>query len=136
MAEKLRTDISVNSGLTGETRVSVALEKLIPRKKINIKSLDTSSEIKYPITNQDKNALWLQKYQCLSPHLPLFPSGFKALRNKSNYDNPETTDTSRTDKDDTSHTNQDDSIENVKYMKNINDDEKYKEDNSQHQDGN
>ena len=39
---KLRTDLSVNSGLTGETRASVTPEKLIPRKKRNIKSLDTS----------------------------------------------------------------------------------------------
>ena len=35
-----------------------------------------------------------------------------------------------------SRTNQDDSIENVKDMKNENEDEKYKEYNSQHQDGN
>ena len=36
----------------------------------------------------------------------------------------------------TSYTNPDYSIENLKYMKNTNDDEKYKEDNSKHQDGN
>ena len=88
---------------------------------------------KDPIPNKDKNNLDLQKYQSLPPHVPPFTHGFKSLRNESNDDNPETTDTSRTDKDDTSCTNQDDYIENVKSMKNTNDDEKYKEDNAQHQ---
>ena len=37
VVEKLRTDISVNPGLTGETRASVTPGKCIPRKKINIK---------------------------------------------------------------------------------------------------
>ena len=60
----------------------------------------------------------------------------KSLRNEENYDNPETADTSRTDKYDTSHTNRDDFIESVKYIKNSNYDEEYKEDNSQYQDGN
>ena len=55
--------------------------------------------------------------------MPPFPSGFKSLRNEANDDNPETTDTSGTDKDDTSCTNRDGSIENVKAMKNTNDDE-------------
>ena len=53
-----------------------------------------------------------------------------------NNDNTETIDTSRTDKYDMSHTNQYDSIENVKSTKNTNDDDKYKEQNSQHLDGN
>ena len=64
-----------------------------------------------PIPNQDKNNLGLQKYQWLPPQVPPFYPGFKSLRNKANYDNPETKDTSRTDKDDTSRTNWDDSIE-------------------------
>ena len=51
--EKLRTDLSVNSGLTGETRASVTPENLIPRKKINIESLATSPPRKDTITNQD-----------------------------------------------------------------------------------
>ena len=84
---------------------------------------------KYPIPNQDKNTLWLQKYHCLPSHIPWFYSGIKSLRNKANDYNPETTDTSRTDKDDTSHTNQDDYIENVKATKNTNDYGKYKYDN-------
>ena len=52
---------------------------------------------------------------------------FKKL---GNDDNPKTTDTSNTDKYETSHTNWDDYIENVKDMKNTNDDDKYKEDTS------
>ena len=91
---------------------------------------------KDPIPNQNKNTLGIQRDQCLPPHLPPFPPGFKSLRNEENYDYNETKDTSSTDKDDTSRTNQDDSIENLKSMKNTNDDEKYKEENSQHQDGN
>ena len=65
----------------------------------------------------------------------IFP-GMKPLRNEKNDDDPETTDTSHTDKDDTSHNNRDDSIENIKEMKNTNDDDKYKENTSKHQDGN
>ena len=76
------------------------------------------------------------KDQCLPPQLTPFPPGFKSLRNKANYDNPETIDTSRKDKYDTSRTNQDDSIENMKAMKNTNNDDEYKEDYLQHQDGN
>ena len=87
--EKLRTDPSVNSGLTGETRASLTLEKRIPRKKINIKSLAMYPQRKYPIPNQDKNTLGLQKYKCLPPQVPPFSSGFKSLRNDANDDNPE-----------------------------------------------
>ena len=78
---------------------------------------------KYPIPNQDKNTLGLQKYQCLPSHVPPFSSEFKSLRNKENDDDTETTDTSHTDKDDTSRTNRDDSIENVKATKKTNDDD-------------
>ena len=105
MADKLRTDLSVNSGLAGETRASVTPEKLIPRKKRNLKSLATLPPRKVPIINQDKNTLGLQKHQFLPTHVPPFPPGFKPSGNKSNDDDPETTDTSRTDKDDTSRTN-------------------------------
>ena len=62
--------------------------------------------------------------------------GMKPLINEENYDDPETTDTSHADKDDTSNTNWDDSTENLKDMKNTNDDDKYKEDTSKYQDGN
>ena len=110
VVDKIWTYLSVNSGLTGETRASLTPEKHIPRKKRSIKSLATSPPRKYPIPNQDKNSLGLQKYQCLPPHVHPFPLGFKSFRNKANDDNPETTDTSRTDKDDTSRTNRDDSI--------------------------
>ena len=77
-----------------------------------------SPPIKYPIPNQDKNTLGLQKYQFLKSNVPPIPSGFKSLRNEANDDNPETTDTSRTDKDDTSRTNWDDSIEKFNAIKN------------------
>ena len=46
------TDISVNYGLTGETREIVTPGKRIPRKKINIKSLATSPPRKDPIPNK------------------------------------------------------------------------------------
>ena len=62
VVEKISTDLSNNSGLTGETRVIVMPEKWIPRKKINIKSLAMSPPIKGPIPNQDKNNLGIQKY--------------------------------------------------------------------------
>ena len=87
-----------------------------------------SPQGKDPIPNQDKNTLRLQKDQCLlPPHTPSFYSGFKSFRKKANDDNPVTKDILCTDKDDTSRTNRDDSFENVKAMKNINDDDKYKE---------
>ena len=73
---------------------------------------------KDPIPNHDKNTLGIKKHQFLTSHVSPFYYRFKSLRNEANDDNPETTDTSRTDKDDMSHTNQDDSIENLKAMKN------------------
>ena len=103
--DNLRTDLSVNSGLTRETRASVTPEKLVPKKKRNKKSLAMSPPRKDIIPNQNKYTLGLPKYQFLQSHIPPFSSGFKLLRNKANDDNPETTDTSRTDKDDTSRTN-------------------------------
>ena len=60
---------------------------------------------KDPIPNQDKNHLGIQKDKWLPPHFSPFPPGFKSLRNKANDDDPETTDTSCTDKDDTPCTN-------------------------------
>ena len=63
-----------------------------------------------PIPHQDKNTLGIKKYQCLPPHAPLFPPGFISLRNEANDDNPETKDTSHTDKYDTSLTDQDNSM--------------------------
>ena len=84
-----------------------------------------SPQRKDPIPNQDKNTLRLRKYQHLQSQVPPFSSGFKSSRNKANDNNPETTDTSCTDKYDMSQTNQDDYIETVKSMKK-NDDDKYK----------
>ena len=80
-------------------------EKRFPRKKVNIKSLDTSPPRKDPIPNQDKNTLVIPKYQCFPPHVPPFPPGLKSLINEANDYNPETTDTSLTGKDNTSRTN-------------------------------
>ena len=91
---KLRTYLSVNFVLTGETKTSVTPGKRIPRKKRNIKSLATSPPRNDKSLNQDKNTLGLQKDQCLPPHVPPFLTGFKSLRNEANYDNPETTYTS------------------------------------------
>ena len=70
VVDKLWTDISVNSGLTGETRASVTPEKRIPRKKRNIKSLAMSPPRKDPIPNQDKNTLGIQKDKYLPSHVP------------------------------------------------------------------
>ena len=124
-----------SSGLTGGTRASVTPEKRIPKRKKS-KPLAMSPPRKYPIKNQDKNIIGLKKDQWLTPEVPLFLPGNKSLRNKENDNNPETTDTSHTEKDDMSHTNQDDSIANVKDMKNTNDDEKHKKDTPKHQYGN
>ena len=91
---------------------------------------------KDPIPNQDKKTLDLEKYQSLPPHVPPFPPVFKSLRDEENDDNPGYTYSSRTDKYYMSRTDRDDSIENVKSVKNTYDDDKYKEENSQHQHGN
>ena len=91
---------------------------------------------KDPIPNWDKKTLGLEKDQCLTSDLPPFIPGKKSLRNEENDDNPETIDNSHTEKYDTSHINRYDSIGNVKETKNTNDDDKYKEDTSRHQEGN
>ena len=65
----------------------------------------------------------------------VFPEN-KSLRNEGKYDNPETTDNSKSEKYDTSNTSRDDYIAKLKHTKNTNDDDKYKEDTSKHQDGN
>ena len=91
---------------------------------------------KDPIPNQYNKTLGIPKDPCLTPHVNTFPPGMKSLRNKENDDNPETTDTSRTDKDDTSRTNQDGSVENVEDMKNTNYDDECREYTSQHKDVN
>ena len=77
VVDKLWTDLSVNSGLTGETRASVTPENAFQENKGNIKSIATLTPRKDPIPNQYKNNLGLQKYQCLPPHVPQFSTGFK-----------------------------------------------------------
>ena len=54
MVEIIRTDLSVNNGETGATGAIITPEKIIPRKKSNIKSLAMSPPRKDPIPNQDK----------------------------------------------------------------------------------
>ena len=54
-----------------------------------------STPRKYHIPNQDKIVIGLKKYQYLTPDVPPFLPGSKALINEWNNDNPETTDTSR-----------------------------------------
>ena len=71
------------------------------------------------------------KSLALYPFLP----GNKILLNEENDHDPETTDTSRSEKYDMSHTIRDDCIARAIDTKNTNDDEKYKEDTSKHQDG-
>ena len=68
----------------------------------------------------------------MSPFLP----GIKILLNKGNDHNPETTDTSLSEKYNMSHTSRYDYIAKAKDTKDTNDDDKYKEDTSKHQDGN
>ena len=121
MVPKTLTDISFLSGSIGD---SITPEKHIPRKQKNIKSLATSLPIKYPIPNQDKNNLGIEKYRGLPPHVPKFPLGFKSLRNEADDDHHESTYTSRMYKDYTSHTDLYDYIENIEAMKNKNDDDK------------
>ena len=70
----------IETGLTVGTRVSVTPDKLIPKKKKNIKSKD------------------------LSPFL----TRNKRLLNEENYSNTETIDTSLSEKYDMSHTSTDD----------------------------
>ena len=53
----------------------------------------------------------LNKYQCLTPNVILFLPGNKILLNEENDDNPETIDTSKSEKYDMSHTSRYDSIE-------------------------
>ena len=78
---------------------------------------------KYPITNQDKKIIGLNKYQWLTPDVPPFIPINKILSNEENYDNPETTDTAQYEKYDKSHTKWDNYIAKVKDTKNTNDDD-------------
>ena len=64
MVEKIRTDISVLSGVIGDI---VTPEKHIPRKKGNMKQLVTYPTRKDPTPNQDINTLGTLKDQSLSP---------------------------------------------------------------------
>ena len=99
---------TVETGLTGVTRLSVTPEKRITNKKENIKSL------------------------ALSPFIPVN----KRLLNDENDHNPETIDTSLSEKDDMSHTSWDYFIEKTKAEINTNYYEEYKEETSKIRYGN
>ena len=58
MVDKIRTDLSVLYGVTG---ASVTPGKRIPRKKRNMKSLETSPPRKDPIPNKYINTLETEK---------------------------------------------------------------------------
>ena len=73
LVPKMRTDISILSGATG---ASITPGKLITGKKRKLKSLATSPPRKDSVTNQDKNSLWIKKYQSLPPNVPKFPPRF------------------------------------------------------------
>ena len=72
--KKIPTDVSVLSGATG---ASVTLEKRIPTKKKNMKSLAMSPPIKYPIPNPDINILGNETDRILPPQLAKYFPGYK-----------------------------------------------------------
>ena len=74
MYGKMRTDVSILSGITG---ASVTPEERISINKRNMKSPAISPLIKDTISNQDINRLITKKYQILLPNLSKFPPGFK-----------------------------------------------------------
>ena len=94
---KIRTNLSVLSGVTG---ASVSLEKRIPIKKKNMKSLAISPTRKDLIPNQDINILRTKTYQSLPPQLAKYCPGYKSLINAAEYGRNYSTDTSCTDKED------------------------------------
>ena len=94
--------------LTGGTRVSVTPEKRIPKMNKYIKS------------------------KALSPFLP----GNERLLNKDNDNNPETTDTSISEKDDMTHTSPDDFTGGKNDKTITNDNDEYKEETQKLQDVN
>ena len=71
------TDVSV---FLAETGASATPEKLIPRKKKNIKSLAMSPQRKDPIPNQDIDMLGTEKDQSLPPQWAKFRPGYKSLQ--------------------------------------------------------
>ena len=121
MVDKLRTDLYVLYIVTG---TSVTPLKIAPINKRNMKSLATPPQRKDPIPHQDIHTLGTGKDQSLPPHLPKFFHGYKSLRNESDDDRHDSTDTPRTDKEGY--------IYNIKAMNNKNSDGKYKEEHLQH----
>ena len=83
----VQTDVSILSGVTGDTRASETTKKRIPRNKRKTKSLATSPPINIPIQNQDNNTLCIEKDKSIPQHVAPFSPGFKSLRNEANDDN-------------------------------------------------
>ena len=81
---KMRTGASILSEGTG---ASVTPEKLIPKKKSNMKSPAMSPPRKDPIPTQDINRLISKKDKILPPHLAKYPPGFKLLINDAHDPN-------------------------------------------------
>ena len=71
---KLKTDVSIFSGATGD---SVTSGKIIPGNKRNIKSPALSPPRKYPITNQDIKILITEQDPSIPPIRAKYPPGFK-----------------------------------------------------------
>ena len=109
--------------MSGGTGASVTPEKLIPRKKKNMKSPEMSPPIKDPIPNQDINMLGTKKDQSIPPQLAKFRPVYKSLINEAEDCHNDSTYTSLTDKEDY--------VYNLKASDNKNIDNKYKYDNSQ-----
>ena len=121
----MQTNVSVLSGGTGD---SITPEKIIPRKKGNMKLLEISPPINDPIPNQDINMLGTEKYQSIPPQFDKFIPGYKSLINKAEDVSNDSTDTSCTDKEYY--------VDNLKDINNKNIDDEYKDENSKHHNSN
>ena len=121
----MQTNVSVLSGGTGD---SITPEKIIPRKKGNMKLLEISPPINDLIPNQDINMLGTEKYQSLPPQFDKFIPGYKSLINKAEDVSNDSTDTSCTDKEYY--------VDNLKDINNKNIDDEYKDENSKHHNSN
>ena len=113
MDKKIRTYVSILSGGTGD---SINTEKLIPIKKMNIKSPAMSPPRKDPITNQYTNIFSTKKYQSLPPHLEKYPPGYKSLLNDAH--DPNSTEDELNDSTVNSHNEKEDPVNNLKVTNN------------------
>ena len=114
----MRTDASILYGLMGSI---VTLEKLIPRKKMNMKSPLMSP----PRNNPDINILITEKYPILPLHLEKYTPGYKSLLNDAH--DPNSTEDDRKYSTSNSHNEKEYSIKNIKVTNNEDNDEEYKD---------